>query len=70
MDGHMESDSSQPLKFKPSGGKWKIILNLESFLFFFSNGKYDIKRMASTRFIVTFVLHFFFFFQMFLRLQF
>lgn len=35
MDGHMESDSSHTLKFKPSGGKLKIILNLESFLFFF-----------------------------------
>ena len=35
MDGHMESDSSQTLKFKPSGGKLKIILNLESLLFFF-----------------------------------
>ena len=31
MDGHMESDSSQTLKFKPSGGKLKIILDLESF---------------------------------------
>lgn len=37
MDGHMESDSSRTLKFKPSGGKLKIILNLESFCFFFSN---------------------------------
>ena len=37
MDGHMESDSSQTLKFKPSGGKLKIILNSESLLFFFSN---------------------------------
>lgn len=67
MDGHMESDSSQTLKFKPSGGKLKIILNSVFFLFFFRT-KYDIKRMASTRFIVTFVLHFFS--QMFLRLQF
>ena len=41
MDGHMESDSSQTLKFKPSGGKLKIILNSESLLFFFST-KYDI----------------------------
>ena len=64
MDGHMESDSSQTLKFKPSGGKLKIILNLESFF----RTKYDIKGMASTRFIVTLVLHFFF--QMFRRLQF
>ena len=56
MDGHMESDSSQTLKFKPSGGKLKIILNLESFF----RTKYDIKGMASTRFIVTLVLHFFF----------
>ena len=68
MDGHMESDSSQTLKFKPSGGKLKIILNSESLLFFFFEPSLTLNEWQAP----VSLSHLFsiFFSQMFLRLQF